>query len=223
MAERVKPGSPPPAGRGQARTRLARRAVVDAARDLFLERGYVATTIDAISERSDVPAPTVYRLFSSKLGILHALLDSSIGGDDQPIPVQQRTEVATLLEEPDARTLLAGFVSIAVAINVRSNDLYQILWSASASDAAAAALFTDYQRQRAEGQGRFARSLTETRALRPGLRERDAADLIHALASPELYRLLVTDKGWAIDRYERWLLDTLTAQLLTDSPASEVP
>lgn len=219
MAEGVKPRSPQPAGRGQARTRLARRAVVDAARDLFLERGYVATTIDAISERSDVPAPTVYRLFSSKLGILHALLDTSIGGDDQPIPVQHRTEVAALLEEPDARTLLAGFVAIAVAINVRSNDLYQILWSASASDAAASALFTDYQRQRAEGQGRFARSLAEAKALRPGLRERDAADLIHAFASPELYRLLVADKGWRVDRYERWLLDTLTAQLLPAGPS----
>lgn len=192
--------------------------MVDAARALFLERGYVATTIDAVSERADVPAPTVYRLFSSKLGILHALLDTSIGGDDQPIPVQQRTEVAALLDEPDARTLLAGFVGIAVAINVRSNDLYQILWSASASDPAAAALFADYQRQRAEGQGRFARSLAAAKALRPGLRERDAADLIHALASPELYRLLVADKGWTIRRYERWLLETLMAQLLDDAP-----
>ncbi len=90
----------------------------------------------------------MYRLFSSKLGILHALLDTSIGGDDQPIPVPQRTEVATLLDEPDAVALLAGFVAIAVAINVRSNDLYQILWSASASDPAAAELFADYQRQR---------------------------------------------------------------------------
>lgn len=192
--------------------------MVDAARELFLERGYVATTIDAVSERADVPAPTVYRLFSSKLGILHALLDTSIGGDDQPIPVQQRTEVVALLDEPDARTLLAGFVGIAVAINVRSNDLYQILWSASASDPAAAALFADYQRQRAEGQGRFARSLAAAKALRPGLRERDAADLIHALASPELYRLLVADKGWTIRRYERWLLETLMAQLLDDAP-----
>lgn len=192
--------------------------MVDAARALFLERGYVATTIDAVSERADVPAPTVYRLFSSKLGILHALLDTSIGGDDQPIPVQQRTEVVALLDEPDARTLLAGFVGIAVAINVRSNDLYQILWSASASDPAAAALFADYQRQRAEGQGRFARSLAAAKALRPGLRERDAADLIHALASPELYRLLVADKGWTIRRYERWLLETLMAQLLDDAP-----
>ena len=66
MATRVKGDPPHQGGSGsQARTRFARRAVVDAARALFLERGYQATTIDAISDRSDVPAATVYRLFSS--------------------------------------------------------------------------------------------------------------------------------------------------------------
>lgn len=187
--------------------------MVDAARDLFRERGYVATTIDAISERADVPAPTVYRLFSSKLGILHALLDTSIAGDDQPIPMQQRPEVTALFAEPAADKVLARFVSMTVTINERSNDLYRILSSAADSDPAAAELFADYQRQRAEGQGRVARSLARARALRPGLRERDAADLIHALASPELYRLLVVDRGWPHDRYEQWLVSTLTTQL----------
>ena len=72
---------------GQARTRLARAAVVQAARTLFLERGYAATTIEAISDLSDVPPATVYRLFSSKLGILKALLDVSIAGDDEAVPL----------------------------------------------------------------------------------------------------------------------------------------
>ena len=98
MPEPVKPDSPSKSRRGQARTRLARRAVVDAARTLFLERGYVATTIEAISEHSDVPTATVYRLFSSKLGILKALLDTSIAGDDQPRAVQERPEIAGLFD-----------------------------------------------------------------------------------------------------------------------------
>ena len=78
MTDPVKRDSPNKSGGGQARTRLARRAVVGAARALFLERGYPATTIEAISDRSDVPSATVYRLFSSKLGILKAMLDTSI-------------------------------------------------------------------------------------------------------------------------------------------------
>lgn len=202
------------AGRaGQARTRLARRAVVEAARELFTERGYQATTIDAISERSGVPAATVYRLFANKLGILKALLDVSIAGDDEPVPLPQRPQVAELLAAGDADAVLAGFTRFTVAINVRSNDLYRILASAATSDPAAAALFEEYQRQRAQGQGMFARALARAGALRPGVKERDAADLIHALMSPELYRLLVIDRGWSVDRYEQWLTRTITQQL----------
>src|SRR3954447_22578789 len=104
---------------GQARTRFARRAVVEAARALFLERGYAATTVEAISSRSDVPPATVYRLFSSKLGILKALLDASIAGDDQPQSVPERPDVAALFAEPDPEKLLAGFAGITTAINQR--------------------------------------------------------------------------------------------------------
>ena len=220
MSSTVK-GNPPNSGRSQARTRLARRAVVDAARVLFLERGYTATTIDAISARSDVPTATVYRLFSSKLGILKALLDMSIAGDDQALPLHERPQVASLLAAPDPDELLAGFVGISVAINARSSDVYRILSSASGSDPAAAELLADLQRQRDLGQGQFARSLANTRALRPGLRERDAADLIHALMSPELYRLLVIDRDWPTKRYEQWLATALTDQLI--SPTAEEP
>lgn len=219
MASDVK-GDPAQKGSGgQARTRLARRAVVGAARDLFLDRGYQATTIDAISDHSDVPTATVYRLFSSKLGILKALLDVSIAGDDSALSLPERPEVTALFAERDPEMLLAGFASVTAAINARSSDVYRILSSASGSDPAAAVLLAEYQRQRSDGQGRIARSLARARALRPGLRERDAADLVHALMSPELYRLLVIDRGWTPERYEQWLAGTLVDQLISPSPA----
>jgi AcrR family transcriptional regulator len=213
-------GELPHKGGRQARTRLARRAVIDAARALFLERGYQATTIDAISDRSDVPAATVYRLFSSKPGILKALLDVSIAGDDQPLSLPERPQVAALLAERNPEELLAGFASITVAINARSSDVYRILLSASGSDPAAAQLLADYQHKRDQGQGQIARSLARAGALRPGLRERNAADLIHALMSPELYRLLVIDRGWPPERYEQWLANVLADQLTSPSPRS---
>src|SRR5215208_1144022 len=111
----------------QARTRLARAAVVGAARDLFLERGYVATTIDAISARADVPAATVYRLFASKLGILKALLDRSIAGDDEDLEVQQRPDIAAIFAERDPKKLLTGMAGVTTAINQRTNDVYFVL------------------------------------------------------------------------------------------------
>jgi AcrR family transcriptional regulator len=215
VAEPVKRDSPSERGRGQARTRLARRAVVEAARALFLERGYVATTIEAISDHSDVPSATVYRLFSSKLGILKALLDTSIAGDDQPRAVQERPDVASLFTEPDPNKLLAGLAGITTAINQRTNDVYRVLASAAGSDPAAAELLNEIRRQRDRGQGQIARRLARARRLKPGLRERDAADLIHALMSPEVYRLLVGDRRWTPERYQQWLATTLTQQLTT--------
>ena len=198
----------------QARTRLARRAVVNAARDLFLESGYGATTIEAISARSDVPPATVYRLFSSKRGILKTLLDVSIAGDDEPVAMADRPSVRSLLAEPDSRTMVASFVHIAAEVNARTAVIYRILTSAAASDGGAAALFDDLTRQRHQGQRQVARALARRGALRRPLRQRDAADIIHAVASPEVYGLLVVDRGWPPQRYETWLADTLVHQLL---------
>jgi AcrR family transcriptional regulator len=199
----------------QARTRLARRAVLDAAGTLFLERGYGATTIEAISSTSDVPPATVYRLFSSKQGILKALLDASVAGDDDPVPVAERPHVRSLLQAPDPKDKLAGLAAVSVEINTRTAPIYRILVSAAGSDQEASALLDELTRQRQEGQGRVATSLARAGALRSGMRARDAADIIHALASPELYRLLVVDRQWSTDRYERWLADVLADQLLT--------
>jgi AcrR family transcriptional regulator len=204
---------PEPVKRDQARTRFARRAVVESARNLFLERGYVATTIEAIGEHSDVPSATVYRLFSSKLGILRALLDTSIAGDDRPVALPERPAIASLFAEPDPHRLLAGFAGVTTAINVRTNDVYRVLVSAAGSDPAAAELLDDLRQQRDQGQGGVARALARGRALKPKLRERDAADLIHALMSPEVYGLLVRDRGWSPERYQQWLTTTLTEQL----------
>jgi len=204
----------------QARTRLARAAVVDAARRLFLERGYGATTIEAISGLADVPPATVYRLFSSKHGILKALLDQTIVGDDEAVALADRPQVRTLLAERDPARQLAGFVALSVQVNAAVAPLYRVLVSAAGNDPDAGALLDTLTRQRQQGQRLIARALARQGALRPGLRERDAADLVHALLSPELYRLLVVDRGWTTERFQAWLTDTLTQQLLASPSPS---
>ena len=188
--------------------------MVAAAEILFLERGYGATTIDAISERADVPQATVYRLFTSKVGILKALLDVSIVGDDDDVAMADRPQVRSLLDGHDPEEQLAGLVGVAVQINRRVAPLYQVLVSAAGADRDAGALLEQLTAQRHRGQRAVARSLARAGALRPGLKERDAADVIHALASPELYRLLVVDRGWKPERYATWLTTLLIDQLL---------
>jgi AcrR family transcriptional regulator len=198
----------------QARTRRTRAAVVEAARTLFLERGYAATTIEAISDRSDTPQATVYRLFNSKLGILRAVLDISVAGDDEAVVMLDRPQVHALLSDRDPRNQLAGFAALLRQLLARTAPVHRILADAARSDEDAASLLAEIARQRHEGQRRIARSLARSKALRPGLRERDAADVVHALASPEVYGLLVLDRGWSGERYEQWLRTILSDQLL---------
>ena len=214
MDRDVKPSRTYEGAARQARTRRTRAAVVQAAQSLFVERGYAATTIEAISDRSDTPQATVYRLFSSKLGILKAVLDVSVGGDDQAVAMADRPRVRALISAEDAKNQLAGFAALLREIMGRVGSVHRILADAARSDQDAAALLTEMARQRQEGQRRIARSLARSGALRPGIRERDAADIIHALASPEVYGLLVSDRGWSGERYEKWLRSILIDQLL---------
>lgn len=221
MTTAAGPRRSPDGKSGQARTRLARAAVVQAARTLFAERGYAGTTIEAISELSDVPPATVYRLFSSKLGILKALLDVSIAGDDTAVALQDRPPIRALLADPDPKKRLSSFAGITCGIMARTEPVYRILVSAAGSDRDAAALLAEQTRHRQEGQAQIARSLARSGSLRPELRERDAADIIHALMSPEIYRLLVGDRGWTPERYQEWLTGILIDQLLRQEDHEE--
>ena len=156
----------------------------------------------------------MYRLFASKHGILKALLDVSIVGDHDAVPMADRPQVRELTADLDPRAQLEGFVGVAAQINDRVAPIYRILVSAAATDPDAAALLDGLTQQRQQGQKVIARSLARSGALRSGLKERDAADIIHALLSPEMYRLTVVDRGWSADRYRRWLSDLLVDQLL---------
>lgn len=198
----------------QARTRLARRAVVDAARSLFVARGYSATTVEAISAEAGVPPATLYRLFASKLGILKELLDTAIAGDDEPRAVSERPAVAALFAESDPVALLAGFAGVTRAINERTGDVYRVLVGAAGSDPGAAALLEEVRQQRDRGQRQIVRTLARTKSLARGLSAREAEDRVHAVMSPEVYRLLVVDRGWRPAQYETWLGNTLVQQLL---------
>jgi hypothetical protein len=143
-----------------------------------------------------------------------ALLDVSIAGDDEDVPLPDRPHVRALLADPDPRAQLAGFAGISSGIMARTEPVYRILLSAAGSDPDAAALLAEQTRHRQQGQARIARSLARAGALRPELHERDAADIIHALMSPEVYRLLTVDRRWPPARYQQWLTGILIGQLL---------
>jgi len=203
--------------RRQERTRATRRRILDTAGALFVERGYPATSMEAISAIADVAPATLYRLFPSKRAILKAVIDVTAVGDDDPVALHDRPDVVALRDEPDPLRYLAGFARVARVVGERLAPVQQMLRSAALVDPDAAEMLAAINEQRFAGQGVVARGVIERNALRHSLSEEDAHDIIYALMSPELRRVLMHERKWSGDRYEQWLADTLCATLLEPS------
>ena len=194
--------------------RATRRAVLEAARRLFLERGYAGTTIAAVAQAAGVSVETVYKAFGNKAGLVKGVFDVAIVGDDEPIPMLQRERVARMRAEPDPRQKLLMYGEHLAQAGPRAGSLQLLIRSAAASHPDAAAVWEQMVRERLIGMTEFARHLHEGGHLRPGVSFDEARDVLWTYNSVELYDLLVLQRGWDPRRYGRWIADGLIAALL---------
>src|SRR5215469_6594403 len=141
--------------RRQAQSRATRLRILEAAKNLFIERGYPATTLEAIADAADASLPTLYRLFSSKQALLKAVLDASFGGDDQPIAFADRPELQAARSQPDAALLVRSFARIGRDFMERPSAIMHVLATAAQVDPDAAQLMEEIRRQRRTGQSRI--------------------------------------------------------------------
>ena len=199
--------------RRQEQARATRAAILEAAGELFGERGYVATTMEAIAAKARTSPATVYTAFTNKRSLLSALVDVSIAGDDAPVPILDRPWVRELRDEPDLRRRIAILARNGRLILERRAPVDEVVRAAAASDPDIAALWRAGNAQRLAGQRQLLRLVAGDAGFREGLSDGEAVDTLHALGSPETYRLLTVDRGWSPARFERWYADTL-AQLL---------
>ncbi len=214
MADPVKPPRAVDFPRRRERARATRMRILDAARALFVERGYVVTTIDAIAERADVSPETVYSRFGSKRAILSDLVDVSIAGDDIAAPILERDWVQEMRDEPDPHRRLRMLAGRGRSILERRAAVDQVVGGAAAADPDIAALRQLGKVQRHAGQRELLRIVAGTSGLRDGLDLEAAADVLYAIGSPEAYQLLVTDRSWSPSRFEAWYGETLDRLLL---------
>ena len=191
------------------RSAATKRAVVAAAHELFLTRGFVETTVDAISAASRVPIATVYRLFKTKTAILKQVIDTAVVGDDAPVPLGERPIVRAAQAAQDPKAMTAAFAHVARELFDNTAELRMVLRGAAAVDAEAAALNDSIEQQRRVGQARVAKALASKRFLAPGLKEAEARDIVYALMSIDTYRILRVEQRWSGARYERWLANAL--------------
>jgi AcrR family transcriptional regulator len=191
-----------------------RRRILAAAETLFTRDGYAVTTIAAIADQADVAVQTIYAVFGTKRAILSKLLAVRVVGDDDATPLKDRDDWRAMESETGPRRQLELLATIATRIGERMGALYDVLASAAGSDPEIADMHRRQQQRRYNDQRRLARSLARKGALRPGLSEAHATDIMWAVANPTMHHRLVAERRWTGDEYERWLAYALTCSLL---------
>jgi AcrR family transcriptional regulator len=197
--------------RRQAAART-RTAILDAARELFTERGYTATPMTAIAERAGVALDTVYASVGRKPELARLLIETAISGTDQAIPAEQRDYVRAIQAAPDAQTKIALYAAAVTVIAPRLALVLAIIQQAAHTEPELAALWDQIAERRAANMRRFVADLATVTPLR--IDPSDAADIIWATNAAELYQLLVGRRGWSPQRYEHFLTDTWHRLLL---------
>ncbi|RZQ61313.1 TetR/AcrR family transcriptional regulator [Amycolatopsis suaedae] len=187
--------------------------MLDAARALFVERGYAGTSVEAVAAAAGVATPTIYFTFGSKRVLLKEVLDVSVAGDDSAVPTMERPWFAEALAEPDPAAQLRLQVRAARRILERAAAVLEVVRAAAPADDEVAALWRVNQEQRLTVQRRLAAALAGKTRLRHDVDT--AADILFAVLGPELFGVLTTTRGWSSARWEDWAVDSLAVQLLT--------
>ena len=191
-----------------------RMRILDAAQVLFGERGYPATTVEAIAASAGVAVDTVYAAFGSKRGALQALLNVRVGGNEAELDLLARAGPQGVRREPDQRAQLAAFAADVSSIIERARPVDDIIRGAAAVDADIAALRGENEAYRYRNMRQLVGWLAAKGPLREGLTEDDAAAIVWAMTSPEVHGKLRVARGWSPERYTAWLRESLDRILL---------
>lgn len=201
-----------PLRREQADT--TRRAILEAAQRLFVRYGYAATTMAAIAAEAGVALKMVYIAFEAKSGILRELWNQLLRGSDDDAPVAEQGWYREVLQEPDPERQLRLNARNSRVVKLRIAATVEVIRGGAPVDPAIAALWDRIQAEFHANQRVIVQSLQRKKALVRGLGIDRATDLLWTLNHPDVWQLLVAERGWTPRQYERWFGDISCAQLL---------
>jgi AcrR family transcriptional regulator len=205
------------ASRRREQARLNREAIVAAARQRFLHDGYTATTIASIASDAGASSDTIYKSFGGKAGLLRAMCQDALAGAG-PVPAELRSD-AMQAAETDPAKMLRGLGTLTTEVAPRIAPLLLLLATAAESDAAVAQLRADLDADRLARMTQVAQTLAGKTELRAGVTVAQAAEIMWAYSSPELYGLLVGGRNWSPERYGEFVGEALVGALLDPAPA----
>lgn len=193
----------------EEQARRTRAAVLDAAGQCFAGVGWAATTMKDVARRAGVSVETVYAQ-GSKATLLLAVVDRTLVGDDEPVPLLERPELRAVLDETDARARFALLGRLVAAGLGPALPVLRTFRDAAATDPALAVAYAEYEQRRLADMTGLLDGLT----LRPGIAPARAADVLWTLLGTDVAALLVDGRGWTVQAYADWLVDTLERLLL---------
>lgn len=214
--EPVKPRRPYDARRRRERAAQARRAVVDAARARFLADGYAATTVASVAADAGLSVETVYKAFGSKAGLVRAVFEQDLAGEDAVTTGERADRVSR--EERDGEKRLRAFGGFLAEVTQRAGPIALLVRDAAATSPDMHELWEELQAARLARMAMHARRLADDGLLRPGVTADEARDVLWACSGPELFDLLVRRRGWTPERFGAWIGDAYVAALLPRRP-----
>jgi AcrR family transcriptional regulator len=191
-----------------------RRDILEAAQRLFERQGYATTTMRAIAAEAGVAVKTVYLAFETKSGLLRALWNLLLRGDDDDVPVAERGWYRETVEEPDPQRQLRLNARNSRVAKTRIAGVLRVIREAAAVDPDIGALWERIQTEFHANQRVIVERLANRKALRRGLDVERATDILWTLNHPDVWQLLVGQRGWTPEQYEQWFGDTACSQLL---------
>jgi AcrR family transcriptional regulator len=219
MKDAVNPKRSYDSPRRREQAAATRREILGAARRLFEAQGYGATSMAAIAAEAGVALKTVYSAFETKGGVLRALWNLLLRGDSEDVPVMNRAWYREVLDEPDAARQLQLNARNSRAVKERIAAVLDVIRHAAEVDEETAALWSRIQSDFYDNQRAVVQSLDEKGALRDGLDVARASDLLWTLNHPDVWQLLVAQRGWTPAQYERWFAAAAGEQLLRSASA----
>ena len=190
-----------------------RAKIREAAARLFVEQGYLATTMRQIAKSAEVGERTLYDAFPTKPALFEHILGVAVVGDEDPVRVAARPEITALREEADARAAIAQLVAYSTALLERAGDLIMVSVEAAGADPDMRAAADTGAAATHQVHLALTERLHERGALRDGLDPVTAADILYALCSPHMHQLLRRHRHWSTDHYRSWLETTIINEL----------
>jgi hypothetical protein len=161
-----------------------------------------------------VALKTVYLAFETKSGLLRALWNLLLRGDEGDAPVAERAWYREAVEDPDPERQLRLNARNSVAAKTRMGGLLEVIRSAAPADPEIEALWNRISTEYHANQRLIVASLDQKGALKDGLNVDRATDILWTLVHPTVWQLLVGERAWTAEEYERWLADTACSELL---------